>query len=47
MVVDDLHAVCIAIPPFEAHPPLVVDADAVEAGAIASKLFQPVTRRDP
>ena len=42
MVIDDLDLECVATLEPEAHAPLVVDADAVLAGAIASERLQPI-----
>lgn len=46
VVVDDRDVMRVAIPPDEAHPPLVVDTDAVLAGAVAAQLLQTITRWD-
>ena len=46
MVIDDLDVVCVSVRPAEANAPLVVDADAVLAPAVALQHFQPVSRRD-
>ena len=35
-----------SIPPYEADPPLFVDADAVLSTAVTPELFQPIPRRD-
>ena len=45
MVIGDFDAVGAAIPPDEADPPLIVDADAVLAGTIAFQGFQPIAGR--
>jgi hypothetical protein len=45
VVIDDLHVERVAVPPDEAEPPLVVDADAVLASAIAAERFEPVAGR--
>ena len=42
MIIDDFDIESIAIAPDEAHPPLVVDANAVLAAAIAAQRLQPV-----
>jgi hypothetical protein len=49
MIVRDFHVMCIAVRPSEAHPPLVVDADAVLPGAVSLELLQAVSAapRDP
>ena len=47
MVIDDLNVVCVAIPPSEADPPLIVDPDAVLALAISLERFKPITGRRP
>jgi len=46
MIIDDLHVPCRAVAPDEAHPPLIVDADAPLALAVAFQGFQPVVRRN-
>lgn len=46
-VVDDLDDLGAGVSPYEADPPLLVDADAVLAGSIASQCFEPVVGRDP
>ena len=43
MIIDDLNVKCVALPPPERDPPLVVDPDAEAAGAVAFQLLQPVT----
>ena len=45
MVIDDLDVVRIGILPSEADPPLIVDADAVPADAIAFQFLKAVPRR--
>jgi hypothetical protein len=45
VIVDNLHIVSIGAAPGEANPPLIVDADAVLAAAIAAKRFQAIARR--
>lgn len=45
MVIDDLHVGHALVGPHEAQPPLVVDADAVLALAVAAQRFQPVAGR--
>jgi hypothetical protein len=47
MVVDDLDIVCVSRSPAETDPPLLVDADAVLAGAISLELLKAVARRNP
>ena len=42
MVVDDFYIVCVSACPPEADAPLVVDADAVLAGPIASQFLEAV-----
>jgi hypothetical protein len=44
MIVHDLDIVSVAVPPDEAQAPLVVDPDAVSAGAISDEFFQAVAR---
>ena len=45
MVIDDLHLIGVAAPPNEADPPLVIDPDAVLAGASGFERFEPVAGR--
>jgi hypothetical protein len=45
-MVDDLDVLRTGGGPPEADPPLPIDADAVHIGAVAPKLFQPVSWRD-
>lgn len=47
MVVYDFDVVGIAGLPFEANPPLIVDADTVLAFANTPELFQSIPRRHP
>ena len=47
MVVDDGDIECISVSPTKADAPLVVDPNAVVAGAIATELLQPIARWDP
>jgi hypothetical protein len=47
MVINHFNLVGVSFAPFEADTPLVVDADAELAGAIADKLLESVPRRDP
>lgn len=46
VVIDNRHVVGIAVPPGETNRPLVVDADAVLPGAIATQFLQAVAGRD-
>jgi len=46
MIIDKLHVVCAVLPP-KTDSPLVIDANAVLAGAIARELFQAIAGRDP
>src|SRR5690242_15808482 len=46
VVVDDLDFVGMFISPYEADPPLIVDADRVLSLAITFQGFEPVRRRD-
>jgi hypothetical protein len=46
MVVDDLDVMGISVLPAEADTPLIIDADAVLSGSVATQRFQPVVRRD-
>jgi hypothetical protein len=45
MIVDDINIVCIALAPYKAEPPLVVDPDAVLSLSIAVQGFQTISRR--
>ena len=45
MVIDDFDIKCMSIRPAKTDPPLVVDADAVLALAVAFQRFQPVSGR--
>ena len=47
MVVCDFDAVCVAVLPFKADSPLVIDPDAVLPGTVPRKLLQTVRGRDP
>jgi hypothetical protein len=47
MVVDDLDIVGMAIVPFEADPPLVVDPDGPLAFPLAPQGLKPVSGRNP
>jgi hypothetical protein len=44
VIVDDLYVMGVPVLPDEAHPPLVVDADAVLALAVLRQLLEPVGR---
>lgn len=43
MVVDDLHFVCVSVPPNKANPPLFVYPNAVLALAVPLQRFEAVT----
>jgi hypothetical protein len=45
MIIDDFDELGAAIAPFEANPPLVVDANAVLTATNALQCFQPIARR--
>jgi hypothetical protein len=45
MVVNSFHIFRAGIGPAEAQPPLIVNANAVLADAIAPQLFESMTRR--
>src|SRR3989344_4537723 len=45
VIVHDLHVIGVAVAPREAYPPLIVDADAVLALAVALKGFKPIAGR--
>jgi hypothetical protein len=47
MVIDDFNVMHIPLNPFEAYPPLIVDADAVLTGAVTLERFQAISRRNP
>lgn len=47
MVVDDRDVKCISVTPTKAYAPLVVDTNAVVAGAITAEFLDPISRRDP
>ena len=47
MVVDDLDITCVAVPPFETDPPLLIDANAVLSLPASRQRFKPVGRRNP
>ena len=42
MIIHNLHFVGIAIPPYEANPPLAINANAVLSGAVAAELFEAI-----
>jgi hypothetical protein len=44
VIVHDLNVVGVAVPPAEANAPLIVDANAMVASAIAFELFEPIVR---
>src|SRR4051812_30959251 len=46
VVVGDFDFICIAFLPVKAHAPLIVDTDAVLAGAIAPKLLKSIAWRN-
>ena len=46
MVVDDLDVMCVPVLPAKADAPLIVDANAVLARAVAFELFESVAGRD-
>ena len=45
MIVDNFDVPSLAFAPYEAHPLLLIDADAVLAFAITAQCFQSVTGR--
>ena len=45
MVIDNLDVVTVAIAPYEANPPLVVNANGVPALAIAAQSLEAISRR--
>jgi len=47
VIIHQLDFPCGIVAPFEANPPLVVDANAVLAAAISVQSFKTVTRRNP
>jgi len=42
VIIYDLHVIGVAVAPRKAYPPLIVDADAVLALAVAPEGFQPI-----
>lgn len=46
MTVDDLNLVGVAVPPAKADAPLLVHANTVQAGSIATELLQSLSRRN-
>ena len=46
MIINNFDIIRMAILPFEAYPPLIVDPDAPLACSLANKLFQAVSRGD-
>jgi hypothetical protein len=42
MIVNNLNSVRLTIEPFEYDPPLIVDADRMEAAEVALQFFQPI-----
>ena len=46
MVVDDFNVGCVFAVPAETYPPLIIDANAVLAGAIAFERFQAISGRN-
>jgi hypothetical protein len=42
VIVNNLNRVRLTIEPFEYDPPLVVDADGVEAAEVAPQFLQPI-----
>jgi hypothetical protein len=44
MVIRNLDAMGAVGPPFEANPPLIIDADRMSAAAIAFQGLEPVAR---
>jgi hypothetical protein len=47
MIIRDFYVVCIAIQPYEADPPLIIDTYAVLARTITPQRLQAVPRRHP
>jgi hypothetical protein len=47
VIVHDLHIPCRSLAPFEAYPPLIIDADAVLSTTVAMQSFEPIARRHP
>lgn len=45
MVVDDLNVLGTAIAPYEAYPPLVVNADRMPSLTVALECFEPIAWR--
>jgi hypothetical protein len=47
MIVPDLDVIGVAIFPFQANPPLIVDANAALSNPIATQRLEAVTRQIP
>lgn len=47
MIIDNFHFVGLSLAPAEADPPLVVDLDTVLAIALAAKLLEAISWREP
>src|ERR1700722_1393607 len=45
VVVDDFHVPCRAFAPFEANPPLIVDADTLLSAPVTVQSFEAIARR--
>jgi len=46
VIVGDLNIVGVAVPPHEAHPELIIDANAVLALSVTAEFFQPIAGRN-
>lgn len=47
MVIDDLDVLSAYVSPTKTNAKLIIDSDAMLAGAISSERFQMIARRDP
>jgi hypothetical protein len=47
VIIHDLDVVSITLAPYETHPPLVIDPNAMLALAVTAELLQVVSRRRP
>jgi hypothetical protein len=47
VVVNEFDIMSITVPPAETDPPLIVDANTVLPGAVATELLEPVAGRSP
>jgi len=45
VIIRDLHAVRVSVPPLEAYAPLVIDGDRIFTFAIPGQRMEPISRR--